>query len=56
MGHLLGIVELVGYVSAIDDCYLGVLSVGFIDEGDCCFVVFGGHGEVLGVQLSFNKI
>lgn len=43
MRHLSGIVELVRDVFSIDDSYVWILSVRFVDEEDCYFVVFCCH-------------
>ena len=43
MRHLLGVVELVGYIFAVDDGDVWILGVRFVDEGYGCFVVFCGH-------------
>jgi len=43
MCHLLRVVELVGHVFAVYDGDVGVLGVGFVDEGDGCFVVLCRH-------------
>lgn len=43
MGHFLSVVKLVWNVIAIDDGDVGVLGVGFVDQGDGCLVVLCCH-------------
>lgn len=43
--HLLRVVEFVRYGFVVDDGYVGVLGVGFVDQRNCCLVVFAGHCE-----------
>ncbi len=43
MGHFLGVVEFVGDVFAFDYGDVWVLRMGFVDQGDGCFVVFCCH-------------
>jgi len=47
MGHLLGVVQLVGNILAVDYSYFRVLRMGFVDEGYGCFIVLGCHCDVL---------
>lgn len=48
MCHFVGVVEFVGDGFAVYDGDVGVLGVGFVDEGYCCFVVLCCHFGIVG--------